>query len=429
MFTIILFALITILAIWLSTARVYTPKNGQLAVLTLFDTHIKVIAVGVPEIEVQVLDKDNKPLILGLGYTRDPKENERNLILPMITKDSWIFMIWPWGIEEFPYTYKRHKTIKEINASEGEIRWTPEPEKGPDGKDLPLPETTMALGLWKEEKKQSLFFREREEARFPFITGKDAIQGDFSAFFMFFIWNISAAISAMKDIKADHEKSAIDLFRHWAGKPEREFLGDVQNISFDKIKDEDVSAKAFFEAINHESYHSGIYLEDIKLGDANLKKVGRDVLEQKELETKNRYEQEATKVSIKTAEMVAEKDARVTKIKGDADAKVIEIKGEAENKVAQENRLNEVAAEVQKTEKVTAIQLDAAGKVIDKAIEYKEKKDVTEIAKWEGVGKTTGTIVIVEGKKNQDNSQFDDLLVGNAIGSLIGNKKQGGTNV
>jgi hypothetical protein len=431
MFTALLLAILALLVWWLTTLKLYEPENGQLAVLTKFGKHIKVIAVGVPEEEVEVKDKDGTTiLILGLGYSRAPeKDSERNYVLPVVIKASWMLLIWPFGIEIFPYAYKRHKTLKEIRETKGELRWTPETERDATGREIPLSEDTMALGLWKEENKTSLFFREREDARFPFRTGGDGVQGNFSAFLMFFIWNPSAAISAVKDFKADHEKAAIDLFRHWAGKPEREYLRDVQGISFDKIKDADVNAEAFFWDINRENYHVGVFLEDIKLEEPYLYKAGRDVLEQKELATKNLYAQAATEIANKTAIMVADTDAEVTKKRGEAEAKVIAIKGESENKVAQENRLNEVAAEVQKEEKITAIKLDAAGKVIDKAIEYKEKEDVTEVKKWEGAGKTNGTLVIVEGKKNQDNSQFDDLLVGNAISSLIGNKqKQGGTD-
>jgi hypothetical protein len=431
MFTIILLALIAVAVLWLSTLQMYNPEQGQLAVLTLFGKHVKIIAVGIPEQEVTIENSDGTPqIVLGIGYTRDPQSTVRNYVLPLVTESSWMLLIWPYGIDKFPYSYKRHKTLDEVNTTKGEPRWKPERARDAEGKELPLSKDTIVLGYWKEEEKKSLFFREREEIRLPFRTGKDGIEGNFSAYLQFFIWNVSAAISAVKDFKADHEKAAIDLFRHWAGNKDREYLKDVQNISFDKIegkKGTNTDAKTFFRDINRDNYHIGVFLEDIKLEDPYVSLSGRDILEAKELQTKNEYFQKATEVSNATAVMIAQKDAKVIEMKGEAEAKVIEVKGIADNKVAQENRLNEVTAEVSKEKQVTEIKLDAAGKIIDKAIEYKKEKDVTEVQKWEGVGKTQGTVVIVEGKKNEENSQVDDLLVANAIGNIIG-KKQGGNN-
>ena len=333
----------------------------------------------------------------------------------------------PQKIARFNYKYKKIKTLAEVEATNGNIRWQPDLEKKDDGTFLKPKNdpTTMVLAEW-TEKKNSLFVRERDQIGLEFRSG-DGVMGMQEAYIKYIVWDMSRAISSVHNFKDDPEKAVQTEFASYA--KDKDFITQIQGFNFRDY----AGADDFLKKTNEDIWMTGILVEDIEFGAIYLQPESRDILEKQEEIKKAKIDQLAAIEKAKTAEIEGKGQADKTRAiaTGDADAITIKAKAEAERTTKVGQAENAIAIDKDKQFKRNEtdqfkekqdIQLKNNGVLIDKLATYKGVIDQTEVKKWKFLGKLRGTLVMKD--NSAEGSSLDDkLLENNILANTITNKK------
>ncbi len=414
---IILVVLLIPLGWWLSTLRYVKTPPGQTKMIAWFDEPMLIVGNTLPNIEIT-------PDIIDL-----PADELKEIQPKIDRKGAIVWKIFP--MEEnvfFDYRYKHFKTIKEILATKGEIKWQPTIPLGEDGKPIYKENSTdtIALGEWKEIGKQTLFIRERESIVIKF-TSKDPIRGVKKAYIRFIVWNMALATKSLYNSKEDAEKKITDMFQEWART--KGYFEDIQGIGFASIDHNNVTGKQFIKDLNKEIYKSGVVVEGVDLFEDFIEPGSQDVYDAKEKEIKGKLLLKAAKIdtSIAKAQGQAAKEKQLEINKGEAnrlkitnDAEVIKDKKLKQNEVDQnkKNLQNEKTIRVSEFREKTKIAVNGNGKVIDKVIKAKKTPDASTVKKWSSIEKSKiTTFVDNSGRDSTDN--LDEDLTGHVTANLI----------
>lgn len=409
--------------LWFITLRFFTPIQGETSIVAFFNKHIRIIGVGIPEITIrkEILPESIWDIVL--------KSDKKTVKVQVDDSTSSIKVtLFPQKIVSFPYKYKKIKTLKEVEQSNGEIRWQPELEKKQDGTLLKTKNdpTTMVLGEWTETKK-SLFVRERDQIGLKFKSG-DGVSGMQEAYIKYIVWNMSRAISSVHNFKDDPEKAIQTEFASYT--KDKDFITQIQGFNFRNY----AGADDFLRRTNEDIWMTGVLVEDIEFGEVYLNPDSRDIIEKQEKIKKAKIDQLAAIEEAKTLEIqgkgeanktraIAEGNADAIRTTAAAEAESVQKVGTAENTVAVDKDKQLKRNETDQFKEKQDIQLKNNGKLINKLAKYKGVIDQTEVKKWEFLGKLRGTLVMKD-TSTEGSSLDDKLLENNILGNTITNNKK-----
>lgn len=419
----ILIILGVIALLWLVTIRFFTPIQGETSIVAFFNKHLRIVGVGIPEITIR------KEILPETIWDKVLKEDLKTVKVQVDDSTSSLKVtMFPQKIVSFPYKYKKIKTLKEVERSNGEIRWQPDLEKKQDGTLLKTKNdpTTLVLGEWTETKR-SLFVRERDQIGLKFKSG-DGVSGMQEAYIKYIVWNMSRAISSVHNFKDDPEKAIQTEFASYA--KDKDFITQIQGFNFRDY----AGADDFLRKTNEDIWMTGILVEDIEFGEVYLHPDSRDIIEKQEKIKKAQIDQKAAVEEAKTLAIqgkgeadktraIAEGTADAIKITAVAEAQRVEKVGTAENAVAVDKDKQLKKNETDQFREKQDIQLRNNGVLIDKLAIYKGVIDKTEVKKWEFLGKLRGTLVMKDGS-TEGSSLDDKLLENNILGNTITNKQK-----
>ncbi len=411
-----------ILAVWLSTLRIYEPPSGELSTLRFFKWNIMVLGIDIPDVRI------------------DPKRFNvpgKNLQIKVDGKRPIYVLIYPLNIAIFSYRYKKFRTLKEVEETGADLRWEPLIPKDEKTKK-PIADKndpkTIVLAEWKEPRKKTLFVLEREDVVFPFLT-KDGYRGVAFGYMKYITWNMAAAISNTYQFKNDPEKAALDKFQKWTRGVD--YLTKVYGVSFDELPEAD----EFYQDINAENYISGAILQGIEFTDFKLDPESQDLLEEQENIKKASIKLQAATITAKVVEKEGEGLKNRQKQIADGESYAITKKGSADNtvkitldkslkanetlqykqkqQIERENDVKEYRAKKQ-------IDLSNNSKLLTKIGSLKRIPEKTYVEmqklKYAGLGKLTNlsTLILHEDTKPESpGSTIDEMLEANIVSNQI----------
>lgn len=397
--TIIFSTLTVLLLLWASTIRLVEPPTGQLMVVQRFRKHVRVF--------------DNTPPIsLPENHLSDKaKWAIRNHVGIPTSDASWHLVAWPDSIATSEFRYKKFRPLSSVQTTGGIVAW--QPKKDLSDKQAMSPDT-IVLGEWKEDNKTSLFKREREDIVISFRS-KDGVNAVVKGYIKFFVWDVSAAISATYQFKADPEKTIADLFQNWA--KDKKYFEDINGISFETVNS---GTPTLLQKLNDQIYLTGVVIEDVELTEFIIDPDSKDVAEEHE---------KKLKAGIKLATATTDKARLKVEGEGERDKqfelnKAEQDKLDKEREVAVQKDKELKGNETAQYKKMKEIDVKNNGLLIDKLAEFKTVPDQTEIEKAKALGAVTGTLIYHE-KGSSDGSNLDDKIIESTIIAQNLNKKGG----